>query len=116
MGSAGPRVGTPLLGMPGGTHHDLLQPHSQMSTPVPMEAPMDPALMYDGQPHYVPVEDYATTHYQYGPTSGASGVDHHQYTSAPGYHPGMQTLTDHRGGWPGAMGAGSDFDTELNYL
>ena len=113
------RVGTPLVGMPGGDHQELLQSHSHMSTPVPGEVSVDPALFYGGghYPQYAPVDqDYQnTSNYQYGPTSAAPGVEY-QYISEPAVHPGMQTLTDNRDTWEQDINAGADFEDHFRNL
>ena len=109
------RVGTPLVGMPGGTQQELLRTQSHLSTPIAGEGQLDPSLLYsEDQSHYGPPDEYVpATNYQYGSNNGPVAGDYHQYDTAQNFHPGMQTLTDGRETWSAGM-PGADFDQELN--
>ena len=107
----GSRTGTPLVGMPGGDHHELLALHSQMSTPNAGDGNMDPSF-FQGTATYAPAEQsYApTSNYQYSSGNGTQGTGYH-YSSAPApayTHPGQQTFTDSQASWGGEYDQGAD--------
>ena len=110
----------PLVGLPGGDHHDLLQSQHQQGAPVvmPSEGPLDPRLLQFDPSQYASYGgmDTMPPHYQY--ESGASvQPQDHQYTQS-NFHPGMQTLTDGAEMWDGFEADGlpvsNDFDDQFD--
>lgn len=94
---------TALAGLPGGTHHDLLQPQTSIPTPGSYtEGPLDPRLL-KGDPssptHMYPNGAYPSMWQEgYFPATTSMPSNTVPYTMS-GYQPGMQTLLNNRESW-----------------
>lgn len=114
-----------LTGLPGGAHHDLLQPSSHSTTPAPFDdLQVDPELLaYD---HGLPIEGGEAYSNHLGDWQMPLGNNGH-YSRNPlvieeehlppqqPFHPGMQTLTDGRDPWQAhhdepQLDVGAEFD------
>ncbi|OJJ82121.1 HMG-box domain-containing protein [Aspergillus glaucus CBS 516.65] len=118
---------TALAGLPGGTHHDLLQPQTSIPTPGSFtDGQLDPQLLkrdtaspaqvYHHNGAYHPMWQEGPT---YLPATTSMPSNAVPYTIA-GYQPGMQTLLDNRESWESSQEAnvdgpnGGDFDHWIN--
>ena len=121
-----------LTGIPGGAHHDLLQPSSHSTTPGPIdELQVDPQLLaYDHGQADIPTDGGETYNHHLGDWQVPPGHNSH-YSRSPlmmgedhfppqqTFHPGMQTLTDGRDPWSThhdelQLDAGAEFDEWFN--
>lgn len=116
---------TALAGLPGGTHHDLLQ--SQTSIPTPgsyTDGQLDPQLLKRDTAS--PTQIYHNGPYPpmwqdgncYMPATTSIPSNPVQYP-VPGYQPGIQTLLDSREPWESSQetsieGSGGDFEHWIN--
>lgn len=118
---------TALAGLPGGTHHDLLQPPTSIPTPGSFtDGQLDPQLLKrdTGSPAQVYHHNGAYhPMWQEGPaylSATASMPSNPVPYSVAGYQPSMQTLLDNRESWESSQEThvdgsnGGDFDHWIN--
>lgn len=114
---------TALAGLPGGTHHDLLQPQTSIPTPGSFtDGQLDPRLLkrdtaslaqdYYHNDTYHPMWQDSPAYFPATTSMPSNAVPY----TVTGYHPGMQTLLDNRESWESSQEAsvdgsnGGDFD------
>ena len=116
---------TALAGLPGGTHHDLLQPQTSIPTPGSYtDGQLDPQLLKRDTAS--PAQIYHNGPYPpmwqdgncYMPATTSIPSNPVQYP-VPGYQPGIQTLLDSREPWESSQetsieGSGGDFEHWIN--
>jgi len=118
---------TALAGLPGGTHHDLLQPQNPIPTPGPFtDGQLDPQLLKHDTASPTQVYHHNGAYHpmwQEGPAylSATTSMPPNAVSySVAGYQPGMQTLLDNRESWESSQETnidgpdGGDLDHWIN--
>ena len=116
---------TPLAGLPGGTHQELLQPQTSMPMPsayadgqldpqlLKRESPSPAQAVYHNGSYHMWQDNPANNYYMPATASIPSNTAPY---AVSGYHPGMQRLMDHRDVWApgqetGFEAPGGEFDS-----